>query len=409
MSAQPHWEFSNQQRIERYEGDTLADRIRPHIEEIAARAAETETARTVPAENMRHIVNAGFIRALVPRAWGGDHIDLSEYCDGVRTLTKACPSTGWVASVLGIHPPALPHFHPDVQEKVWSGGADTVIGSSGTALMKAKLVDGGVLISGRGRWSSGCDYADWIMVGVRVPNAADPHYPERSYRDHMFFAHHSQYDIDDTWYSTGMRGTGSKDLVFRELFVPTEHLEPIDGLNFGWTRGEGTVDGWMCSAPFSAIFTTFLPAVALGCADGMLEQFQKRQRMRKNAYTRAKGILNPAGHMRLAESVHELESLSVYFKHLLDELQEYGERKERLTQSAFMELQSKWPFITDRAVNVIDRLFKGAGSSAIADFNAMQRYWRDGTTCRLHTGSDYDINLQQHGRSLLGLMPTPDL
>ena len=60
-------------------------------------------------------------------------------------------------------------------------------------------------------------------------------------------------------------------------------------------------------------------------------------------------------------------------------------------------------------VSVIDRLFEGAGSSAIADFNPMQRYWRDGHTARLHTGSDYDMSMQHHGRSLLGLMPTPDL
>jgi len=60
-------------------------------------------------------------------------------------------------------------------------------------------------------------------------------------------------------------------------------------------------------------------------------------------------------------------------------------------------------------VHVIERLFEAAGSSAIADFNPMQRYWRDGHTARLHTGSDYDISMQHHGRFMLGLMPTADL
>jgi 4-hydroxyphenylacetate 3-monooxygenase len=45
----------------------------------------------------------------------------------------------------------------------------------------------------------------------------------------------------------------------------------------------------------------------------------------------------------------------------------------------------------------------------VADFNPMQRYWRDGHTARLHQGSDYDVSLQHYGRYLLGLMPTPDL
>ena len=397
-------------KVERYAGSTLSERIAPYLKEIAGRANETEQGRAVPKANMRHVINAGFMRALAPSAVGGDEIDLHDFLDGVRTLVKACPSTGWVAGVMGIHPPAVPHFHPEVQADVWRDGADTVIGSSGTALMKARLVDDGVLVSGRGKWSSGCDHADWVLTGLRVPDVSNSQYPERGYKDHMFFAHRSDFTIDDTWYSTGMRGSGSKDLVFDELFVPLERLEPMEALNFGFSRGAGTVDSWLGRAPFPVVFMTFLPAIALGCADGMVEQFIKRQRTRTQAYTRAKGVLNPAGHLRIAESVHELESLTVYFRHLVDRAQELGAKpKASLTQDEFFDIQSKWTFITDRASNVIDRLFKGAGSSAIADFNLMQRYWRDGTTARLHTGSDYDAYAQQHGRSILGLTPSPDL
>lgn len=395
--------------IERYEGNTLSERIRPYLEEIASTAAATEAARQVLPATMRHIINAGYMRGLVPKVWGGDEVDLFEFCDGVRTLTKACPSSGWVAGVMGIHPPAIPHFRTEVQEQVWGESPDVVIGSSGTALMKASEVDGGVVISGRAKWSSGCDYADWVMVGFRKPNPADTHYPERSYRDHMFLARRDQFEIDDTWYSTGMRGSGSKDLVFEDVFIPHEHMEPGDALNFGYSHGAGSVEGWVGNSPFPIVFLSFLPAVALGCADGMVEQFIKRQRTRKHAYTRAKGILNPAGHMRIAESIHELESISLYYKHVLDELQAFSGSREKLSQDEFFNKNTQLQFITDRAVDVIDRLFKGSGSSAIADFNAMQRYWRDGTTARLHTGTDYDSGMQQYGRSVLGLTPSPDL
>ena len=410
MSApQASLRATSQSEVERYEGSTLSERIHPYLEEIASTAAETEAARQVLPATMRHIINAGYMRGLVPKAWGGDELDLFEFCDGVRTLTKACPSSGWVAGVMGIHPPAVPHFRPEVQQEIWGDSPDVVIGSSGTGLMKAREADGGVVISGRAKWSSGCDYSDWVMVALRVPNAADSNYPERSYRDHMFMAHRSQFEIDDTWYSTGMRGSGSKDLVFEDVFIPLERMEPGDALNFGYSHGAGTVDGWVAGSPFPIVFLSFLPAIALGCADGMVEQFVKRQRTRKHAYTRAKGILNPAGQMRLAESIHELESISVYYKHVLDELQEISVQRTKLSQDDFFGMNSRLQFITDRAVDVIDRLFKGSGSSAIADFNAMQRYWRDGTTARLHTGTDYDIGMQQFGRSVLGLTPSPDL
>ncbi len=388
---------------------TLSQIIQPRLAEIAKRASQTEADRMVPAENIAAIRDAGFVRALVPAAMGGDERPIWDYCEGVRTLAKACPSTAWVTGVLNVHPAGITHFDPSVQEEVWATGADTIICSSGSPQIKAKLADGGILVNGRGRWSSGCDHAEWAMVGVKVPDVTDAHYPERRYREHMFMVHRSEYRIEDTWYSTGMRGSGSKDLVFENLFVPHRRIERLDALNLGYSHGHRSIDSWIARVPFTLLFMVFLPAVALGCADGMVEEFTLRQRVRKNAYTGAQGILNPAAYMRLAESVHELEATSVYYRHLLNELQAFGERGDSLGEDYFWSVLAKLPYITTRAVRVIDRLFDAAGASAIADFNKMQRYWRDGHTVRLHQGMDYDSSVQQHGRYLMGLMPTPDL
>lgn len=206
-----------------------------------------------------------------------------------------------------------------------------------------------------------------------------------------------------------MRGTGSKDLIFDNVFVPSYRMERLEALNFGFASGDGTFDSWQANVPFSVIFPTFLPAVALGCADGMIEQFVKRQKTRKNNLSGAYGIHNPASYMRLAESTHELESISLFYYHLLDTIQQMGVDKRKPGETEFFALQAKLNFVTERATHVIDRLFQAAGASAIADFNPMQRYWRDGHTARLHLGSDYDTTLQHHGRSLIGLPPTADI
>lgn len=400
-------------QIKDYESSTapgsLSDRIRPHLPAIAKRSATAEAERMVPAENIALIKEAGFVRALLPAALGGDERDLVDYCDAIRTLSKACPATGWVTGVLNVHPPGVAHFPPETQKEVLATGVDTIVCSSGSPAIKARLADGGIIVNGKARWASGCDHAEWAVVGVSVPDLSDARYPERNYGYSLFYARRDQYAIEDTWYSTGQRGSGSKDLVFDNVFIPHHRIERLEALNFGYSKGAGTVDSWITHLPFALMFAVFLPAVALGCADGMVEQFIKRQRGRKNAYTRANGILNPAGYMRLSESIHELESLTGYYRQILEETQAFGERREKLTEAKFFNMQARLPFIADRAVKVIDRLFEGAGSSAIADFNVMQRYWRDGHTVRLHTGMDYDTALQNHGRSLIGLPPTPDL
>lgn len=392
-----------------YSTESLSDRIRPYLDEIASRAVATEKARMVPKENIELIRNAGFVRAFVPTSKGGDARSIRDYCEGVRTIAKACPSTGWVTGVLNVHPAGVLQFSKDTQEKVWEKGADTIICSSGSAVIKAKLVEGGILVNGTGRWSSGCDHAEWAMVGVKVPDITDPEYPERNYRPHMFMVHKSEYEIEDQWHSTGMRGSGSKNLVFKDLFVPYERLEGLDAINLGYATGENSDNSWISQVQFSLLFSVFLPAVALGCADGMMEEFTKRQKARKNVYSGAQGILNPAGYMRLVEAKHELEAISEYYYSYLDQLQASGVNGEKVTEASFFGGVSKLSYIATRATKVIDILFEGAGASAIADFNPMQRYWRDGHTARLHQGMDHDLNAQNYGRHLMGLPPTPDL
>lgn len=388
---------------------SLSQAIAPHLDTFRKRSPQTEKDRMVSPESIALIREAGFVRALLPAALGGDERDLVDYCDGVRTVTRACPATGWVTGVLNVHQAAVGLFDRRVQQDILKTGPDTVICSSGSPAMKAELVEGGVKISGRGRWSSGCDHSEWALIGLKVPDVANRFHPERDYKSQMFFAHRSEFTIDDTWYSMGQRGSGSKDLVFDNLFIAQHRLEANTDMNFGFTRGAGTVDSWIVQVPFALLFATFLPAIALGCADAMVEEYTKRQRVRKNAYTNAQGILNPVGYARLAESIHELDAISVYYRHLLNEMQQLGERGERVSEAQFYDMSCRFPFITDRALRIVNRLFEGAGASAIADFNPMQRYWRDAHAARLHTGSDYDTAVQHHGRFLMGLMPTPDL
>jgi alkylation response protein AidB-like acyl-CoA dehydrogenase len=389
---------------------TLRQRIEPHLESIAERAQATEDLRRVPDENIAAITEAGFVRSFAPRHVGGDERNFWDYLDGVRAVSEACPSTGWVTGVLNVHQSMVANFGPEVRNRVWADGPDAIICSSGTPVMKATLVDGGVVLNGRGRWSSGCQHAEWALVGFKVPDLTDSQYPERNYRPSMFLAHKSEYTIDDTWYTESMRGTGSNDLVFDNLFVEQSRIEDLAALTFGGlARGAAENESWPAKLPIAIHFSAFFPAVALGCADGMIKEFMARTRFRKNAYSDAPGILNPASHHRLAESVHEVESLTAYYKQIADDIQEAGMQGEDLSQDRWHELLQRIPFVAARAVNVVNRLFEGAGSSAIASGGKMQRYWRDAQACRLHTAMDYDTAAMLHGRAMMGLMPTRDL
>ena len=77
---------------------------------LRQRAQETEDARVVPAESVKSLEETGFFRLLQPKSAGGLEADPVTFFTAVRLIASACGSTGWVASVVGVHPWQLALF-----------------------------------------------------------------------------------------------------------------------------------------------------------------------------------------------------------------------------------------------------------------------------------------------------------
>src|SRR5262249_50256488 len=155
------------------------------------------------------------LRALQPKRWGGGEADIVEFFDAVFTLSRANPSAGWVAGVIGVHPWQLALFDERAQEELWGEDPAAMNSSSYIPTGKAARVDGGYNVSGRWSFSSGCDHCRAVNLGAIVPGGEIP-----DFRSFLLLA--GQYRIEDNWHVAGLKGTGSKDIVVDEAFVP-EH------------------------------------------------------------------------------------------------------------------------------------------------------------------------------------------
>ena len=109
----------------------------PLLESIAAvlgrlrdRAREIEDVRRVSDESMKELIDTGLFRALQPARYGGLELDVMTFYDAVRQIAGACGSTGWVASILGVHAWQLALFADQAQADVWSDDPDTLVSSS---------------------------------------------------------------------------------------------------------------------------------------------------------------------------------------------------------------------------------------------------------------------------------------
>jgi 3-hydroxy-9,10-secoandrosta-1,3,5(10)-triene-9,17-dione monooxygenase len=236
----------------------------------ALAAAETEgrELRSLPGHVWKELVESGVLRALQPARFGGSEVTLLEFVDMVMTLSKASPSAGWVAGVIGVHPWQLALFPDEAQQEMWADDPTRMHSSSYNPTGKARRADGGYLVSGRWSFSSGCDHCEGVNLGAIVRDGQPGAVPE--YRS--FLLHPGQYRIEDNWFVAGLKGTGSKDIVVDETFVPEHrsqsHVDYAMGLPL---PGQRVNTGPLYRLPWSVVFNIALAASVLGSAQGFVE------------------------------------------------------------------------------------------------------------------------------------------
>jgi len=122
----------------------------------------------LPAESVQELQDVGFFTLLQPEQWGGLQCDPTLFFEAVRRLASVCGSTGWVASILGVHNWHLAQFDQQAQQEVWGEDPNMRVSSSYAPMGAGVVTDGGYLVNGSWNWSSGCDHATWAFLGGPV-------------------------------------------------------------------------------------------------------------------------------------------------------------------------------------------------------------------------------------------------
>jgi 3-hydroxy-9,10-secoandrosta-1,3,5(10)-triene-9,17-dione monooxygenase len=361
---------------------------------LKERAARTEQLRQIPPETVQDLIASGLIRIGNPQRYGGLGIEYDAAFDVGWELGRACGSTAWCYSLWTAHNWWIGHFPEQAQEEFFASGPDTLISSGlNPAGGKAEPVAGGIRVSGRWSFSSGCDAASWGLVGLSGPNGYI-----------WALIPRPDYEILDTWFTSGMRGTGSKDIVVREAFVP-EHrtMDPS-------RAGDGEWTGWELHRrrsyrlPFRCMTGWDLLTPLIGIAQGAVDEFTSRLRGTSGPGRTADSVLIQ---VRLAEAAVEVDAARELLRHSIREMLDKAERGEEFTNLDRARYRRNKNFAARLCVQAMNRLFEASGGRAIAESEAMQRFHRDIHAASHHQGLSWDAAAEDFGRQALGLPPLP--
>ncbi|WP_060481944.1 p-hydroxyphenylacetate 3-hydroxylase oxygenase component [Pseudomonas sp. NBRC 111119] len=380
----------------------LLEDLKAILPAIAANAFKAEQDRSVPAENIASLKSIGMHRAFLPKQYGGLEISLPQFAQCIALLAGACASTAWAMSLLCTHSHQMAMFPAKLQQDVWGTDPDATASSSIAPFGRTEEVEGGVTFSGEMGWSSGCDHAEWAILGFRRPN-------DEGTQDYCFAVlPRSDYEIRDDWYAVGMRGSGSKTLIVRGAFVPEHRIQKAKDMMEGKSAGFGMYpDSKIFFAPYRPYFASGFSTVSLGIAERMLEVFREKTRNRVRAYTGAAvGTATPAL-MRLAESTHQVAAARALLEKSWDEIAQYSERHEYPSRATLAFWRTNQGYAVKMCIQAVDRLMEAAGGGAWFDTNELQRLFRDSHMTGAHAYTDYDVCAQILGRALMGLEPDP--
>lgn len=370
-----------------------ASALVPLLEE---RAARTEQLRQIPAETVKDLVSSGLIRIGNPPRYGGHGADYDLAHDVSWELGRGCGSTAWCYSLWATHNWWIGHFPERAQDEFFAGGPDTLASSGlNPAGAKGERVRDGFRLSGRWSFSSGCDAAAWAIVAIAGARANEPIW---------LLVPRSDWEILDTWFASGMRGTGSKDIVVEDAFVPAHRAMSPD------RAGDGDATGWTLHqrpsyrVPFRCLLGWDLAAPVIGIAQGAVDAFTSRLRGTAGAGRTADSA---PMQMRLAEASAEVDAARVLHRHDIDEMLDRAARGEPFTATDRARYRRDKAFVVRLCVQAVNRLFEGSGAHAVFDSEPIQRFHRDAHGASHHAALAWDVAAEQFGRQALGLAPGP--
>ena len=202
-----------------------ADALRPLLE---SNAAETEAKRRVVEENISAIREAGLFKIMVPRRFGGLQADLRTKMEVSAALARGCGSTAWAATLMNVNSLIVGMSSAECQEDIWGANPEARIAGVLSPTATTRRVDGGLVVTGKWPWSSGCLHSDWAKMGCPAVNEAG------EVIDHVVaIMPMAECTIEDTWYTAGMKGSGSNTVVAQEVFVPDHRIMSVSQIMAG--------------------------------------------------------------------------------------------------------------------------------------------------------------------------------
>ena len=380
----------------RASGDILAatQALAPLIQESVS---AMEAQRRLPLNLVDALRDLGAFRMAVPRAYGGLELDPMTQVRVVEELSRMDGSVGWCAMISSAGSFASAFLAPAVAQRL-CGHVGFSLAGQVVPMGRAELVDGGYRVNGRYRFGSGCQHASMIVGGCVVFEGDNPRLVNGRPEIRVMIFPPAACKILDTWYTTGLAGTGSNDYVIEDVLVPFEE---------SWSFLERPQCSGMLYR-FAPLFLVSHAGVPLGIAraaiDAVTELASRKELMPDPHKLIGSRLLRDDSRTHEAIAIAEgtLAAARSFVYSSLEEIWQTLERTDKLSSRQRALYRIMLVYVHRVAKEVTTTMYDLAATSAIYRSNPLDRLMRDILTACQH-GIVHPKMYRPAGRMLLGL------
>ena len=363
---------------------------------LADHAAEAEAQRRPPSAVIEQLREARLFDLFTPRAFGGLELDVDSFVEVVLALARGDASMSWLTGFYIMHNWMFCHFPIEFQEELFANAPHVLAPAAIAPMGKVEATDGGVRLSGRWSWGTGInDAPDWVIVGVHRPSANGGK-PQIL----LCAVPRDVVEVEDVWHTSGMRATGSHDIVVKDVVIAAQQMIDAGPLRDGVDAPEHDAPLYRTPMLPMLILAVALPVV--GQARGVADRFADRIQGRTLLGTKTKQSDTAAAQMRLARAELECTQAEGLIRSTVAELMEL---RNHATVADRARLTAQVALAVDQSKRVVRLVAEASGASAYFSKDPLQRTLRDVEMMTCHPTLSFDTSMEMHGRLMLGLEP----
>lgn len=384
------------------DGPTTAAEILARAKALApvlrARSEEIEQARHLPQDVVELLRDTGVFRMAVKKEWGGPELTSVEQTEVIEAISYGDTSAGWCA-MIGMDTPLYASFIEESVAREMFPSQDMITAGLIFPAGRAERVPGGYRLTGRWQFGSGITHADWVSAGSFITSGGElePGANGNPVNWRLMMVRPDEVEVIDTWHTTGLAGSGSRDYQITDVFVPEEHT-----FSFGTPLSR--------TGPLSApdAFVRNMPGVPIGTARAALDYVREHAISRVNRATGEAWSDN----YRVQMTIAECEMDFIAMRHAV-----YGSLEKqwaRLEAGATLDdftvderISTMLPRVNSfrMARSIVSRLYDLLATTSIYRPSPLDRWLRDLNTMCQHVVAQDQI-VQSAGAYLLGGKPS---